>query len=207
MEILLKYFQNLTNEQKQMFKDLLPLYQEWNSKVNIISRKDIDEFYLHHVLHSLTLVSRISFKPDTRVLDLGCGGGFPGIPLAIFYPDVQFTLIDGTAKKIKVVSDVIDRLQIKNATAKQVRAEEHKGKYHFIVTRAVSRLPELLSWTGHLFEKNQINAIPNGLIAYKGGDLREELKSVPRGFYYEKWDIYADFPEPYFKEKCMVYVQ
>lgn len=101
MEILLKYFQNLTNEQKQMFKDLLPLYQEWNSKVNIISRKDIDEFYLHHVLHSLTLVSRISFKPDTRVLDLGCGGGFPGIPLAIFYPEVQFTLIDGTAKKLK----------------------------------------------------------------------------------------------------------
>ena len=207
MDIVLKYFKDLSPRQKQMFYELLPIYQEWNSKVNIISRKDLDEFYLHHVLHSLTLVSKLSFKPETRILDLGCGGGFPGIPLAIFYPDVQFTLIDGTAKKIKVVNDVIDRLQIKNAEAIQIRAEEHKGKDHFVVTRAVSKLPELLNWSSHLYERSQINAIPNGLIAYKGGDLKEEIKSIPRGFYYEKWDIYEDFPEPYFEEKYLVYVQ
>lgn len=207
MESIVKYFNGLSDHQIQQLSQLKSLYEEWNEKINVISRKDMDDFYLHHVLHSLTLTSFIKFASGTTILDLGCGGGFPGIPLAIFYPDVHFTLIDGTGKKIKVVQAVSDALELKNITAIHTRAESHKGQYHFVISRAVATLHELLNWSFDKWKKEQINALPNGLIAYKGGDLNLEIKDIKKGNYIEKWDIFDKFPEPYFTEKYLIYVQ
>jgi 16S rRNA (guanine527-N7)-methyltransferase len=208
MNDILKYFPQLTPVQIQQFEQLLPLYKEWNDKINVISRKDIDNLYLHHVLHSLAIVKLISFKDNSNILDLGTGGGFPGIPLAILYPSVNFTLIDSTAKKIRVVQEVADALGLKNITPIHTRVEEFKGKqFDFIVTRAVTTLDQLMRWSYRLIKKTHQHALPNGIIALKGGNVKEEIKALGKGQYAEITPITKYFKEPYFEEKVIVYVQ
>ncbi len=208
MQILLKYFPGLTEEQLASFLRLEPLYKEWNEKINVISRKDMENLYLKHVLHSLSIVKIVSFKPGARILDLGTGGGFPGIPLSVFYPDVQFHLIDGTRKKILVVQEIINALGLKNAKAEQMRAEEMKGaNYDFVVSRAVAGLDKLMEWSRPLIKQKQIHAIPNGLIALKGGDKEAERRLLPDYEYVEFTSINKYFPEEVFEDKYIVYVQ
>lgn len=208
MQIVLKYFPDLSEEQVERFQSLGQLYRDWNAKVNLISRKDIDNLYLHHVLHSLSIAKLLRFKEGAEILDLGTGGGFPGIPLAILMPEAKFHLIDGTQKKINVVQDVIQSLGLENATAQQVRVEELKNlHYDFVVTRAVAELEQLRQWTQRLFKVKQLHAIPNGLIALKGGKIQAEVKSIPKGEYVETHAIYKFFPEEYFNEKFIVYLQ
>ncbi len=208
MEIIEKYFPSLTDRQKQQFIALGELYTDWNTKVNLISRKDIENLYERHILHSLAIARAFQFKAGTDILDIGTGGGFPGIPLSIVFPEVNFHLIDGTLKKIKVVQDVIEKADIQNATAAQVRAEElKKMKFDFIVTRAVAVLPQLRIWTHHLFKEKEMNSQPNGLIALKGGDVEKEIRSLPKGEYTELYPISDFFEEPFFEEKFMVYMQ
>ncbi|MBK9256334.1 MAG: 16S rRNA (guanine(527)-N(7))-methyltransferase RsmG [Saprospiraceae bacterium] len=206
MELIKKYFPELTPQQKSLFEELMPLYVEWNEKINVISRKDIENLYLHHVLHSLAIVRFMPFKPGSSVVDLGTGGGFPGIPLAIFFPDVKFTLIDGTQKKITVVKAVVEALELKNVTVHAIRAEDLKEKFDFVVTRAVAKIDKLLPWTRKLLHQKHSNIYPNGLIALKG-DLKEELKLIPKFEYKETTKISNFFPEPYFEEKYILYVQ
>jgi 16S rRNA (guanine527-N7)-methyltransferase len=209
MQIIEKYFPNLTDEQRQQFAALDAIYRDWNAKVNLISRKDIDHLYEHHVLHSLAIARLIQFKPDAEILDVGTGGGFPGIPLAILMPDVKFHLIDGTLKKIKVVQDVIEQLGLENAKAEQIRAEElKKVQYDFVVTRAVAELNQLRLWTSQrLFKTKESHTLPNGLIALKGGKIKAEIKAIPKGEYTETYPISDFFEEEYFKEKYVVYLQ
>ena len=205
MEFITKYIKNLSSRQVGQLEQLLPLYEDWNQKINVISRKDMDSFYIHHVLHSLSLSCFIQWNPGTRVIDLGCGGGFPGIPLAILYPENEFTLIDSIAKKIRVVQAVAEELGLSNVKAIHTRAEDHKGSCHFVVTRAVAPMAQLLRWSRHLIAERPVHALPNGLIAYKGGDLKEELREVPKGYFYERWSIYDKIPLEYFEEKYLVY--
>ncbi|GAB4250321.1 MAG: 16S rRNA (guanine(527)-N(7))-methyltransferase RsmG [Saprospiraceae bacterium] len=208
MEILTKYFPGLSEKQLQQFEALGPLYTDWNAKVNLISRKDIGNLYLHHVLHSLAIAKVIDFKAGAEVLDIGTGGGFPGVPLAILFPETKFHLIDGTLKKIRVVQDVIERLELGNASAAQVRAEELKGrKFDFVVSRAVAELPKLFEWSRRLFKEDQKHFIPNGLLALKGGNVAKEVKALPKGEYAETHPISDFFKEPFFEEKYVVYVQ
>ena len=208
MEVIEKYFPTLNDRQKQQFLALGGLYKDWNAKVNLISRKDIDNLYERHILHSLAIAKVFRFKPGTDILDVGTGGGFPGIPLSIFFPEVNFYLIDGTLKKIKVVQDVIEKANILNATAAQVRAEElKKMKFDFIVTRAVAVMPQLRIWTQRLFKEKEMNIQPNGLIALKGGDVDKEIKSLPKGEYTEVYPISDFFDEEFFQEKFLVYMQ
>lgn len=208
MEVIEKYFPKLNDVQKQQFLALGELYRDWNAKVNLISRKDIDNLYERHILHSLAIAKAFQFKPGTDILDIGTGGGFPGIPLSIFFPEVNFHLIDGTLKKIKVVQDVIEKTSIQNATAAQVRAEElKKMKFDFIVTRAVAVMPQLRIWTHHLFKEKETNAQPNGLIALKGGNVEKEIRELPKGEYTEVYPISKFFEEEFFLEKFMVYMQ
>lgn len=183
------------------------LYEEWNARINVISRKDMEQFYLHHVLHSLSLARFTGFKAGTRIMDLGCGGGFPGIPLAILFPEVQFVLIDSIGKKIRVAGEVSAALGLKNTTVLHQRAEENKGKYHFVVSRAVAPLADLMRWSRNAFDKKEINALPNGLIAYKGGDLSAEIAEISRSHPLETWRIQDRFPEPFFENKFLIYVQ
>ncbi len=207
MEIIKKYFSSFSKTQEEQLAQLLPLYQDWNEKINVISRKDIDNFYVHHVLHSLAIAAFIDLKKGSQIIDLGCGGGFPGIPLAIFFPEVKFTLIDSTAKKIKVVQAVSLALGLTNITAIHTRAEEYKGeKADFVVSRAVAEAGLLSHWSRRLVHEHHKNAIPNGLIALKGGDLKNELKTLPRGLTAEKYAISDYFSEPYFEEKYLVYI-
>ena len=177
MEEILKYFTYLTDKQKQQFAALFDLYKDWNEKINVISRKDIDNLYLHHVLHSLAIAKAVSFRPGTRILDFGTGGGFPGIPLAILFPETQFKMIDGTGKKIRVVNEVATAIGLENVEAVHLRGEEEKGKYDFVVSRAVMQLPDLMKIIKKNFKKAQQNALPNGLLCLKGGNLQEELKA------------------------------
>jgi 16S rRNA (guanine527-N7)-methyltransferase len=209
MQIIEKYFPDLTPEQRQRFADLDRLYRDWNAKVNLISRKDIENLYERHVLHSLAIAKLIQFKPGAEILDIGTGGGFPGVPLAILMPEVKFRLIDGTLKKIKVVQDVIEQLGIANATAEQIRAEELKNaRFDFVVTRAVAELDQLRLWTSQrLFKTKESHSLPNGLIALKGGKLQTEIKALPKGEYVETYPISDFFEEEYFQEKYMVYLQ
>lgn len=208
MDYVRKYFPKLTEAQFQLFEQLGPLYREWNEKINLVSRKDIDNLYERHVLHSLAIVRFIQFKPGARVLDLGTGGGFPGIPLAIFFPQTEFKLIDGTRKKIHVVQDIIERLSLTNASAEQVRAEElKKEKFDFVVSRAVASLDKLLPWSQRLIREKQIHAMPNGLITLKGGNINAEIKALPKGEYVDKYPLDGWFEEDYFREKYLVYVQ
>lgn len=208
MELIDKYFPKLTDEQRRHFYQLDDLYKDWNSKVNLISRKDIDNLYERHILHSLAITKCFKFKEGTQILDIGTGGGFPGIPLAIFFPEVKFHLIDGTLKKIKVVRDVIEKLGLENATAEQIRAEELKNrKFDFVVTRAVAEMVKLRTWSLRLFKEKEINPMPNGLIALKGGNVKEEIKALPKGEYTETYPISDYFTEPFFEEKYIVYLQ
>lgn len=208
MEELLKYFPSITDTQKAQFEQLLPLYKDWNDKINVISRKDIDNLYTHHVLHSLAIAKAMGFKAGAQILDLGTGGGFPGIPLAILYPDVHFTLVDSIAKKIKVVQEVAQALGLKNVTAFQSRVEEIKGiKFDFVVTRAVAVLPELARWSLKHLKTKHIHTLPNGILALKGGNVKEEIKSLGRGHYAESTPITQYFKNDFFEEKYVVYLQ
>ncbi|MBK7426167.1 MAG: 16S rRNA (guanine(527)-N(7))-methyltransferase RsmG [Saprospiraceae bacterium] len=208
MQSVKRYFPQLTDHQMKQFEALIPFYEDWNQKINVISRKDIEHLEMHHVLHSLAIVKMVSsFKPGTTVLDLGTGGGFPGIPLAIFFPKVEFLLIDGTGKKIKVVQAAIDELGLKNVTAMQKRAEELKQSFDFVVTRAVADLDKLWEWSQKLIHQNHKNGLPNGLITLKGGKIDQEIKALPKGTSIEKTAIQSWFDDPYFEEKYVVYVQ
>ncbi|MEM9545720.1 MAG: 16S rRNA (guanine(527)-N(7))-methyltransferase RsmG [Bacteroidota bacterium] len=209
MELIHKYFPNLESHQYAQFEQLRALYGEWNEKINVISRKDIDNLYLHHVLHSLVIAKFIEFKDDTKVIDLGTGGGFPAVPLAILFPNVKLTAIDGTRKKITVVNEVKAAVKIENLTAFQARAEEHRGStYEFVVTRAVARIGKLKEWTTHLIDpENQRHALPNGIIALKGGRVKDETTELSKRDYYETHPIIKLINEPYFEEKYILYLQ
>ena len=176
MNEILKYFPDLSEEQRRQFAALFDLYADWNAKINVISRKDIDNLYEHHVLHSLAIAKLIRFKPGTDVLDFGTGGGFPGIPLAVMFPEVNFKLIDGTGKKIMVATEVAKAIGLKNVAAEHLRGEDERGHYEFIVSRAVMQLPDMFKLMRKNISRRQRNALPNGLITLKGGSLTEEVK-------------------------------
>lgn len=211
MQLLDKYFPELSLSQRAHFEQLAPLYAEWNSKINVISRQDIENLEERHILHSLAIARVVRFKPDASILDLGTGGGFPGIPLAILFPETKFTLVDGTGKKIRVVQEVAAALDLKNVTAIHARVEELKmnGQFDFVLSRGVTTLDKLLIWGQRLLKKKHVHVYPNGIIALKGGDLRAEIKSLPgKGeTYSEIFLIHDFFPEPFFEEKFVVYVQ
>ncbi len=204
MEIILNYFTHLTDKQKQQFAALKELYEDWNSKINVISRKDIGNLYEHHVLHSLGIAKVINFKPDTQVMDLGCGGGFPGIPLAILFPEVQFHLIDSIGKKIKVCNEVSSAIGLTNVTTSHCRAEEEKGKFDFVVSRAVMPLKDLVKLVRKNIATKQRNALPNGLICLKGGELENE--TMPFRNQMITTDLKDYFQEEFFQTKKVVYV-
>ncbi len=211
MEQILTYFPQLTPEQKAQFARLPGLYEHWNSQINVISRADVANLMERHVLHSLAIARFIQFKPGSQILDLGTGGGFPGIPLAIFFPNVQFTLVDSIGKKIKVVTEVAQAVGLKNVSAIHGRVEEQKQlrKYDFVVTRAVATADKLMHWAHKLISINHKNAYPNGLIALKGGNLNSELKLLPgKAKEYTEVVPLADyFREEFFQEKCLLYIQ
>lgn len=208
MQNIEQFFPDLNDRQREQLAALDTLYREWNGKINVVSRKDIDQLYLHHVLHSLAIAKVIQFKPGARLLDLGTGGGFPGIPLAILFPQAHFTLVDGTRKKITVVTAVAEALGLTNVTAMAVRAEELKGRqFDFIISRAVAPLRQLCDWSFKLIADKQRHAMPNGLLALKGGDIQAEIRELPKGSYTEHWPISRFFGDPYFEEKYVVYVQ
>lgn len=204
MDEILKYFPGLTNTQRQQFEMLMPLYKEWNDKINVISRKDIDNLYQHHVLHSLAIARQMMFRPGTRVLDFGTGGGFPGIPLAIMFPDVKFRLIDGTGKKIRVASAIADSIGLNNVEATHRRGEDERDEFDFVVSRAVMPLPDLLRIVRKNISSQQHNAHVNGVICLKGGDLDAEMK--PYRQCVEVSEISTWFCEEWFKEKYVIYV-
>ena len=204
MELINKYFPQLTAEQQQQFAALDALYRDWNAKINVISRKDIDNLYEHHVLHSLAIAKMLNFRPGTEILDFGTGGGFPGIPLAIMFPECRFRLIDGTGKKIRVAQEVATAIGLKNCQPVQLRGEEEKGKYDFVVSRAVMPLPDLVKIIKKNIAKRQQNALPNGVICLKGGDVQAEIQ--PYRHIVETADIHQWFEEEWFKEKYCIYV-
>ena len=204
MDEILKYFPHLTAEQQERFAALDALYRDWNAKINLISRKDIDALYTHHVLHSLAIARQIQFKPGSRILDLGTGGGFPGIPLAILFPECQFRLIDGTGKKIRVVQDVAEKLQLKNVEAIHRRGEEEKDLFHFVISRAVMPLPDLVKLVRKNISREQINPLPNGIICLKGGDLQAELQPFRKNA--EALEIHQWFKDTWFKQKYVIYL-
>ena len=207
MEIIQKYFPNLSDTQLKQLSLLGPLYQEWNQKINVVSRKDIDNIYDHHILHSLAIAKIISFKPKATILDLGTGGGLPGIPLAILFPDTKFVLVDGTGKKIRVVNEIIEALGLKNAKGFHMRAEDLKIKFDFVICRAVAKLDKLVAWSARLIKNQQVHSLPNGLITLKGGAVKEEIKELPKGEYTEVFPLSDFFEENYYDEKVAVYVQ
>lgn len=204
MELIRQYFPNLTPTQLEQFEQLYDLYYDWNSKINVISRKDIENLYLHHVLHSLSIAQIINFKSSTSILDVGTGGGFPGIPLAIMFPEVKFTLIDSIGKKIKVGIEVANAIGLKNIDLKHQRVQEEKGKYDFVVSRAVMPLDDLVKLVKKNCSKTNINAIPNGLICLKGGELQHEI--LPYKNIADTYNISDFFKEEFFKTKKVVYV-
>ena len=203
MDEIQKYFPYLTELQKEQFAKLDFLYHDWNSKINVISRKDIDELYTKHILHSLGIAKVIKFEPGTFVLDVGTGGGFPGIPLAILFPETRFYLIDVIAKKIKVVQAVAEALELKNVKAEQKRAELVKGDFDFIVSRAVTNMPDFVSWIKDKIKKKSKHELKNGILYLKGGDLTEELKDFPKATEYNLSDFFED---EFFETKKVVHL-
>lgn len=204
MELILKYFPKITEEQKQQFAALYDLYIDWNAKINVISRKDITNLYEHHVLHSLGIAKVINFRPGTTVMDLGTGGGFPGIPLAILFPETHFHLVDSIGKKVRVANEVATSIGLKNVTFCHERAEEEKQKFDFVVSRAVMPLTDLLKIVRKNIASKQQNALPNGLICLKGGELSNETMPVKN--LVELWDLKDYFEEEFFETKKVVYV-
>ena len=205
MENILKYFPDITPRQKEQFAALYDLYYDWNSKINVISRKGIENLYLHHVLHSLAIAKYITFKPGTTIMDMGCGGGFPGIPLAIMFPEVQFHLVDSIGKKVRVAAEIANTIGLTNVRTSHSRAEEIKEKYSFVVSRAVMLLPDLVKICRKNISKEQNNALPNGIICLKGGDMTAE--TAPFKNCREIVDVSDYFQEEFFKDKKVVYVQ
>lgn len=203
-DIISSYFPDLSPKQKEQFSQLDELYRFWNSRINLISRKDIDRLYLHHILHSLAIAKVISFLPGEKVLDVGTGGGFPGIPLAILFPETDFHLVDSIGKKIKVVQEVALGCGLMNVRASHDRAEQIDGKFHFVVSRAVTRLSEFYPWVKGKFEKKSVNTIQNGILYLKGGDLAEEIKES--GLKTELIPLSIFFKEDYFDSKFVVYI-
>jgi 16S rRNA (guanine527-N7)-methyltransferase len=203
MDFILKYFPELTEVQTSQFQQLEALYHDWNSKINVISRKDIDQLYVKHVLHSLAIAKIQKFEPGTYVLDVGTGGGFPGIPLAILFPDTRFYLIDVILKKINVVKAVAESLELKNVKAEQIRAENVKGDFDFIVSRAVTNMPDFVSWIKDKIKKQQKHELKNGILYLKGGDLREELASFPNA---KEYNISDFFEDDFFETKKVVHL-
>lgn len=203
MQLITKYF-SLTDQQKQQFEALDALYHNWNSKINVISRKDIYNLYEHHVLHSLAIAELIRFKPGTNIMDLGTGGGFPGIPLAIMFPEAKFHLVDSIGKKIRVCEEVSKALGLQNVTTQWCRAEEVKQQFHFIVSRAVMPLPDLVKIIRKAVNKEQFNGLPNGLICLKGGELEQEAR--PFGKAAQITSLSEYFEEPFFETKKLVYL-
>ena len=202
-KIISKYFEGLTAEQEHQFEALGALYEDWNAKINVISRKDIGNLYEHHVLHSLGIAKVISFKPGTKVMDLGSGGGFPGIPLAILFPEVKFHLIDSIGKKIRVATEISQSIGLKNVSFAHERAEEEKDKFDFVVSRAVMPLDDLVRLSKKNISKKQQNALPNGIICLKGGELQQEITHLKdRSFF---WNLSDFFDETYFETKKVVF--
>ena len=202
LELILQYFPEITSEQKKQFAELEVLYKDWNEKINVISRKDTDSLYEKHILHSLGIAKVMAFADNTKVLDIGTGGGFPGIPLAILFPNVQFTLVDSIGKKITVVKGVAESLGLKNVTAHHMRAEQLKEKFHFVVSRAVTQMPVFLTWLRGKFEKEQFNPKHNGVLYLKGGDLAEELAGLKA----EIFNLKNYFDGEFFDTKKVVYL-
>lgn len=205
MEEILRYLPNLDAAKQQKFKQLYDLYLEWNSKINVISRKDIEHLYIKHVLHSLTIYKFLQFKPGSRILDVGSGGGFPGIPLAIMQPECQFKLVDSIGKKMKVAESIAQELDLENVQTQQVRAEKLKEKFDFIVSRAVMPLPKFVKLTIKLLSRQQQNALPNGIIYLKGGDFEEELNELDF-VHVDTFNITDYFDNPFFETKKVVYI-
>ncbi|OAV43276.1 16S rRNA (guanine(527)-N(7))-methyltransferase RsmG [Lewinella sp. 4G2] len=208
-ELVYQHFPELSDKQREQFAQLDALYRDWNSKINVISRKDIDNLYPNHILHSLAIAKVVRFKPGAKVLDLGTGGGFPGIPLAILFPETEFHLIDGIAKKIRVCNEVIKGLGLTNVRAEQKRAEElKKPVYDFVVTRAVAKMARIAEWSMRLITRKQQHAIPNGILALKGVGLEQEMKELPKKSYLEEYPIKDMFPGVDFYEvKAVIYLQ
>ena len=203
-ELIFSYFQELTQTQKDQFARLMPLYREWNEKINVISRKDIENLYLNHVLHSLGIAKLTSFKPGADILDVGTGGGFPGIPLAILFPETRFHLVDSIGKKITVVKNVAEGVGLKNVRAEQIRAEQVKGEYDFVVSRAVTRLKEFYGWIHRKVKKDSRHSLYNGILYLKGGDLDEELAELKKP--HQIFELNRVFKEEFFETKKVVYV-
>ncbi|MBN2348953.1 MAG: 16S rRNA (guanine(527)-N(7))-methyltransferase RsmG [Bacteroidales bacterium] len=205
MQSIFNYFPDLIPEQYLQYQQLEPFYRNWNSKINLISRKDIDEIYLHHMLHSLSIAKLINFKPGTSIMDVGTGGGFPGIPLAIMFPEAHFYLIDSIGKKIKVVNTLIHELGLKNCTAEKTRAEDVGKKFDFIVSRAVTNLPNFVNWVKGKIHSGSKHQLPNGILYLKGGDFSEELKTIKQKI--TVFTIQDFFSEPYFTTKNIIHVK
>ncbi len=204
MDSIIKYFPTITDAQRHQYEQLFELYKDWNSKINVISRKDIDNLYEHHVLHSLAIAKALRFKDGTKIMDFGCGGGFPGIPLAIMFPECQFKLIDGTGKKIRVCQEIASAIGLRNVVAEHLRGEDEKGKFDFIVSRAVMPLPDMVKIVRKNVSKEQHNAMPNGIFCLKGGNLQSEIH--PFKNIVEQTDLSSFFNEEWFKEKHLIYL-
>ena len=203
-QLITRYFPELSDTQRRQFEALDALYREWNEKINVISRKDIDNLYEHHVLHSLAIAKAIRFRPGTRILDFGTGGGFPGIPLAILFPDCEFKLIDGTGKKIRVAQEVCSAIGLTNCHPEHLRGEDEKGHYEFIVSRAVMPLPDLVKIVRKNVSREQHNALPNGILCLKGGDLQAETRPFHK--IVQTTDVSTFFSEEWFKQKYVIYL-
>ncbi len=203
VSIVFKYFPKISEAQKQQFRDMQVLYQDWNLKINVVSRKDIDELYLRHVLHSLGIAKVLKFQQGAEVLDVGTGGGFPGIPLAILFPETRFTLVDSIGKKIRVVDEVVASLGLSNVRTYHSRVEDIKGKYDFIVSRAVAAMPTFVHWTRGKIKKKSVHRLKNGILYLKGGDLTDELKDFEKVRLYNLSDY---FEEPFYETKKVVYL-
>lgn len=205
MNTIKKYFPGLTEQQLEQFSSLKALYEEWNTQINVISRKNTENFDERHVLHSLAIAKVISFTDGSEIMDIGTGGGFPGIPLAILFPECRFTLVDSIGKKVKVANGVAESLGLKNVTAVHERAENIGQKFDFIVSRAVTAMPDFIRWTKNKFKPKNNNALANGILYLKGGDLKEEMRTVNK--FYKFYDIPDFFDEPFFETKKVVYVR
>ena len=204
-QLILEHFPNISQNQIEQFTQLGDLYNFWNQQINVISRKDMDNFYLHHVLHSLSIAKILEFKAFTEIMDAGTGGGFPGIPLAIMFPETKFYLVDSVGKKIKVVNEVVQSLALKNVEAEQLRMEQVNRTFDFIISRAVTSLPDFLRWTSYKFHNKSFNDIPNGILYIKGGDVQKELKEIKK-FKKKVYNIPDFFKDEFFETKNVVHI-